>query len=350
MSNNEQQIKCVIWDLDNTVWEGVLSEGGAGALLPGVAETIRELDRRGIVQSVSSKNDLDNARKQLEEKGLWDYFLCPQISWNSKSEGIRTILELLNIKEEAAAFVDDSAFERDEVRFVLPKIRAYDAALAGSIPGFPEFQVRFVTEDAARRREMYRADLERQSAEEAFAGSNEDFLSTLHMKLAIEPVTEPALQRVEELTIRTHQLNSTGYTYSYEELLELIRSPRHRFYICELTDDYGTSGKVGLLLMEESEEALTIKLLIVSCRVMTRGIGTALLCFATKQAAETGKPLRAEFLETDYNRIMYITYKLSGFEEIEEDGDRVLLEYQHAEPMEYPEYLEIQEGGNYEPQ
>lgn len=347
MGKNEQQIKCVIWDLDNTLWEGVLSEGGAGELRPGVAETVRELDRRGIVQSVSSKNDFENARRRLEETGLWNYFLCPQISWNSKSEGIGRILERLNIKEEAAAFVDDSAFERDEVQFVLPKVRVYDAEETGSLPDRPEFQVRFITEDAARRREMYRADLKRQSAEEAFTGSNEDFLATLHMKLSIEPVTETTLQRVEELTVRTHQLNSTGYTYSYEELKELIRSPKHRFYICELADDYGTSGKVGLLLMEEGEEALTIQLLIVSCRVMSRGIGSALLCFATQQAAEAGKKLRAEYLETEYNRIMYITYKLSGFEDIEEDGDRVLLEYQHEEPLEYADYLRvgIEQGG-----
>ena len=341
MDKNTQQIKCVIWDLDNTVWEGVLSEGGAGVLKPGVEKTILELDRRGIIQSVSSKNDFDNAKKVLEERGLWEYFLCPQISWNNKSEGIGRILELLNIKPEATAFVDDSAFERDEVRYVHPNVRVYDALETEDLPEKPEFQVRFITEDAVRRREMYRADLERQSAEEGFTGSNEEFLSTLHMKMSIEPVTEEALQRVEELTIRTHQLNSTGYTYSYEELTELIRSEKHRFYICGLEDDYGTSGKVGLLLMEESEEALTIQLLIVSCRVMTRGIGSALLCFATKQAAETGKPLRAEFLETEYNRIMYITYKLSGFEDIEEDGDRVLLEFSHPQPLEYPEYLQI---------
>ena len=94
--------------------------------------------------------------------------------------------------------------------------------------------------------------------------------------------------------------------------------------------------------MEEGEDSLTIQLLIVSCRVMTRGIGSALLCFASQEAAQAGKRLQAEFLETEFNRIMYITYKLSGFEEIEEDGDRVLLEYRHPEPLEYPEYLEME--------
>ena len=175
MDKNTQQIKCVIWDLDNTVWEGVLSEGGAGVLKPGVEKTILELDRRGIIQSVSSKNDFDNAKKVLEERGLWEYFLCPQISWNNKSEGIGRILDLLNIKPEATAFVDDSAFERDEVRYVHPNVRVYDALETEDLPEKPEFQVRFITEDAVRRREMYRADLACALRFDSFLEWGEDF-------------------------------------------------------------------------------------------------------------------------------------------------------------------------------
>lgn len=334
-------IKCVVWDLDDTVWQGTLTEGGAAALRPGVADTIRELDRRGIVQSVASKNDFAAAAARLRDFGLFDYFLCPQISWGPKSEGVRAILSLLNIKPEAAAFVDDLAFERDEVRFAEPKVRVYDAALAASLPALPEFQVRFVTEDGARRRLMYRADLDRQAAEARFTGGSEAFLATLHMRLSIAPVTEPDLRRVEELTVRTHQLNSTGYTYSYEELAALCDSPRHIFRICDLTDDYGSSGKVGLLLLEDRGDALRLKLLIVSCRVMTRGVGTALLCYATQLAHRLGKRLEAEFLETEHNRIMYVTYKLSGFEELEENGSALLLGYRRAEPLPYADYLTV---------
>jgi FkbH-like protein len=188
---------------------------------------------------------------------------------------------------------------------------------------------------------MYRADLTRQAAERDFSGSAEEFLSTLDMRLDISPVTESDLQRVEELTVRTHQLNSTGYTYSYEELLALSQSPNHIFRIYGLKDRYGDSGKVGLLLLENGAEALRLKLLIVSCRVMSRGIGSALLSYATQLAALMGKKLQAEFFETEHNRIMYITYKLAGFEEIQESGSELLLEYQKSEPMAFPPYLTV---------
>lgn len=335
------RIKCVVWDLDNTLWEGVLSEGGGISLRPGAREAVLELDRRGIVQSVASKNDAAAALSRLAAFGLEDYFLCPRISWNPKSGGVKAILTALNIKPEATAFVDDSAFERDEVCHALSGIHSYDGADLPGMLALPEFQVPFITEDAANRRSMYRADLARQNAESEFEGGADAFLATLHMKLSIAPVTEHDLQRVEELTVRTHQLNSTGYTYSYEELAALSGDPRYIFRVCELSDDYGESGKVGLLLLENGEDALRIKLLIVSCRVMSRGIGSALLSYATQLAARLQKRLLAEYLETEHNRIMYITYKLAGFEDVEENGGQVLLRFSQEEPLPFADYLDV---------
>lgn len=344
MEKNAGRVKCVIWDLDNTLWEGTLSEGGGSSLRPGAREAVLELDRRGIVQSVSSKNDREAALNRLRELGLEEYFLCPQISWNPKSKGIQTILSTLNIKPEATLFVDDSPFERDEVHHALPLVRTDGGADLAALIALPALQVPFITEDGAKRRLMYRSDLDRQAAQEVFEGNAEDFLATLHMRMDISPVTEKDLQRVEELTVRTHQLNSTGYTYSYDELLALSRDPGYIFRICGLTDDYGDSGKVGLLLLENGPEALRVKLLIVSCRVMSRGIGSALLCYATQLAHRLGKKLLAEYYETEFNRIMYITYKLAGFEEVREDGQDLLLQFQGGEPLALPDYLEVWES------
>lgn len=334
----EKRIKCLVWDLDRTLWEGTLSEGGGTVLRDGVRETLAELDQRGILFSIASKNEHAPALRRLEELGVADYFLCPEISWDDKSEGIRRIAEALNLKLDAFAFIDDSTFERDAVQYALPEVAVYPETAVGTLATLPEFTPRFITEDSRNRRQMYRADLVRRKVKSRF-GSDEEFLRTLDIHAQIRPVQVEDLQRVEELTVRTHQLNSTGYTYSYDELVEMAQSPAYIFQVCGLRDKYGDSGKVGLLLLENGEDLLTIKLLIVSCRVMAYGVGSALLTHAIRLAVGQGKRLRAEFLETEFNRIMFVTYKFAGFEEVEEQGDRLLLEYRGEGLPELPSHI-----------
>lgn len=333
-------VKCLVWDLDNTLWGGTLLEDREVTLREGAADVIRELDRRGILLSVASKNEAEDALATLERFGLKDYFLVPQINWGSKSDSIAEIARQLNLGLDAFAFIDDQAVEREEVLFHHPQVRVYDAADYLELPSLEDFSPRFVTADSRLRRRMYQEDLTRQETEERFGSDSEAFLRTLGMCLTISPVEEGDLERVEELTLRTNQLNSTGATYDYEELTRFIRSPRYMFLIAELTDRFGSYGKIGLVLAAKSETALTIKLLLMSCRVMTRGIGSALLVHLSKAARADGLELLADFVETARNRIMYITYKLMGFEESSRDGGRCLLRYAGG-PKEYPEYIHV---------
>lgn len=337
----EKKIKVLVWDLDNTLWNGTLLEDEHVEPFPGVVELLRELDRRGILLSIASKNEPEPVRKRLEELGLWELFLYPQISWSSKAVSVELIAKVLNLGLDSFAFIDDQPFERDEVASALPTVRVYDASRRDELLSLPEFTPRFITEDSARRREMYRSDLARRADEQAYTGSNEEFLAGLGMKLSISPVAKGDLERVEELTLRTNQLNSTGYTYDFDELSGFMLSPGYRFLIASLSDRYGDYGKIGLMLMEEQEDYFELKLLLMSCRVMTRGIGSALLVHALKIADKAGKGLRAQFVDTGRNRMMYITYKLMGFEEIKEDGDWCLLEYRGESERDYPDYLSL---------
>ncbi len=334
-------IKCLVWDLDNTLWDGTILEGGDVKLREGVEEVIRELDRRGILLSVASKNEPADALAMLERFGLKEYFLVPQIGWGSKSDSMARIAKLLNLGLDAFAFIDDQPAEREEVRFHYPQVRVHDAADYRRLPDLPEFTPQFITDDSRLRRRMYLEDLKRQEEEQLFGNDSEAFLKTLDMHLTLSPVKEGDLERVEELTLRTNQLNSTGATYDYEELRGFIRSRKHLFLIAELTDRFGSYGKIGLALAEKSETALTIKLLLMSCRVMTRGIGSALLVHLARAAQGDGLELLADFVETGRNRIMYITYKLMGFEEIRRDGEWCLLRYAGG-PKDYPEYLRVE--------
>src|SRR5205823_3850109 len=119
------KVKCVVWDLDNTLWNGILGERGAEgvSLRDQAVATILALDNRGVLQSIASKNDHDEGGRALQHFGLSHFFLHPAIGWQPKSAGIRSIARRLNISTDSFAFIDDSAFERAEVTTHLPEVR-----------------------------------------------------------------------------------------------------------------------------------------------------------------------------------------------------------------------------------
>lgn len=344
MSTSERlstSVKCLVWDLDNTVWDGILLEDESVTLRPGVEGVIRTLDARGILYSIASRNESAVALARLASFGLDTYFLHPQINWGSKSTSIGVITKALNIGIDTLAFIDDQPFERDEVRFAHPAVRCYDASDVAALPELPEMTPRFITEDSRLRRTMYLADIERQKVEDAHTGSPDEFLASLAMRVTIAPAREEDLKRAEELTVRTNQLNATGYTYAYEELEELRRSPNHDLLIASLEDTYGTYGKIGLALVERCPDAWRIKLLLMSCRVMSRGVGMVLLNHVIRCAWDAGVRLRADFVATDRNRAMYVTYKFAGFREIGKVNGVALLENDFSHPAEFPPYMKI---------
>lgn len=334
-------IKCVVWDLDNTVWNGILLENDTLELREGISEIIRTLDSYGIINSIASKNNYDDAIHMLEKFGIRDYFLYPQISWDLKSTSIKTIQEKLNIGMDAIAFIDDQPFERDEVAFMHDEVACYDIDCIAQATEL--FKPRFITEESSLRRKMYLDD-DIRNEEEKEIGNNKKFLESLDLAFSIAPASVNDLQRVEELTVRTNQLNATGYTYSYDELEALIASPNHRLFVSELTDKYGSYGKIGVAMVECSDEIWTLKLLLMSCRVMSRGVGGVLLNYIMNLAKKNKCKLQAEFLPTDRNRLMYVTYKFAGFREIKKlENGVVLLEHDLTSYIAYPEYITVSE-------
>lgn len=341
MNEESRKVKCVVWDLDHTVWDGVLLEGDTLSLRPGVREAVEAFDQRGILQSVVSKNEYEPAWEHVVRFGLADYFLYPQIGWAAKSASIRKIAKDLNIGLDTFAFIDDQAFERDEVRYAEPSVRAFDPEELPRLLEFDEFYPRFLTEDTARRRLLYQADIARQKEEQAFGGPNDAFLATLDMALDVAPAKADDLRRVEELALRTNQLNTTGKSYDYDELERLRTSPDHRLLVAELTDRYGTYGKIGVVLIHCTPTIWTIQLLLMSCRVMSRGIGGPLITFLRREAKAAGVALRADFKDTGRNRMMYVTYKFSGFTEVAVTGEVSLLENDLSQVPPFPVYLRM---------
>lgn len=337
----DKKIKCLVWDLDNTLWDGTLAEGDDVSPKRDSLRIIETLDGRGILQSIASKNDHDSAFAKLQELGLADYFLYPQINWNSKSHSIKRIADSINIGIDSIAFIDDQSFEREEVSFTHPEVFCIDETDRNRLLDMSEMNPRFITQDSKNRRQMYLSDIMRNQQEAEFMGPTDDFLLSLKMELVIADAAENDLQRAEELTVRTNQLNTTGYTYSYEELDFFRCSKEHRLLVAALDDKFGAYGKIGLALIECGEDCWNIKLLLMSCRVMSRGVGGALITHIRGLAKKAGVRLEAEMIPNDRNRMMYMTYKFAHFTEKEKKGELVVFENDLTNIPDFPKYMQI---------
>lgn len=332
-------VKCLVWDLDNTVWDGVLLEGDALRLRPGVEQAIRGLDAQGILHSIASRNDHDAAMCQLEDVGLAEFFVVPQIGWGKKSEALRAIADELNIATQALAFIDDDPYERAEVAHGAPGVLCLPASSVVDLLEMEEFTPRVATAEGKSRRVLYQAEIERVRSQGDL--TTEEFNRELQMVFSISDASADDLARLEELTVRTNQLNSTGEVFSYEELDRLRLSDNHRLFVAELDDRFGSYGKVGLALLEYREEVIVVRLLLMSCRVMSRGVGRVLLSFIAGEADRLGMALEARFVRTQRNRPMYLTFKLAGFRDRQRDGDTVVLRHDGAVRDPYPGHIEV---------
>ncbi len=341
VKTENKTIKCLVWDLDGTLWDGILLENENVHLKNGVLQVLQTLDKRGILHSIASRNEYHTAMKKLKELGLDQYFIYPEINWNSKADSVKNIAKSINIGFDTIAFIDDQIYERDEVKYSLPEVLCLDAGDMNKLPDMQVFRPRFMTKDSGIRRLMYQSEIKRNREEKEFQGPKEDFLQSLNMELTIFDAKEEDLQRAEELTVRTNQLNATGYTYSYNELKTFLNSEKHRLLMARLSDKYGTYGHIGSSLIEKNDAVWTIKLLLMSCRVMSRGIGSVLLNYIMKTAKKNQAELRAEFVPTDRNRLMSITYRLAGFTDLYEQNGIFVLKNDLKGDIQLPDYLTV---------
>jgi methoxymalonate biosynthesis protein len=306
-------VKCLVWDLDHTLWQGTLLEDGEVRLSDEMRAVVQGLDSRGILQSVASKNDHDHAWQQLERLGVAEYFLLPRIGWGAKSASVEEIAAELNFALDTIAFVDDQPAERAEVSYRLPPVRCYPAEKALSLLDLPEFTPATVTVDARRRRLMYQAGLRRDGARSAHRGPDAEFLRSLDLRMYITRADEESLSRLEELTLRTSQMNATGVHYSDATLRALLGDPAYEVLAVTMSDRFGDHGAVGIVLLGRADAVWHLKLLATSCRVVTWGAGSAILSWLAGQAAHHGVHLVADFRRTDRNRMMEVAYRFAGF-------------------------------------
>jgi FkbH-like protein len=265
-SAKSNDVKCLVFDLDNTLWQGVLVEEDEVIARPEMVQLIKHLDERGILLSIASKNDRDATWRKLEELGLSEYFLYPQINWNPKSQSIKTIAERLNIGIDAMAFIDDNPFELDQVARALPQVFCINKDRARELFSDPRFRGG-VTHDARRRRQLYRDTEAREIAQESFGSDYLGFLAACEIKLDISSYAPQDSERVAELVQRTNQLNFSGRKHTRPALQEILSDPLLEKFVLRSSDRYGEHGIIGFCVAERSSSKLLIREFTLSCRV-----------------------------------------------------------------------------------
>jgi FkbH-like protein len=298
---DKPKVKCVVWDLDNTLWDGILVEDGAEKLRlkPGVVEVIHELDRRGILLSIVSKNNAEEASEVLRKFQLEEYFLCPQISWQPKSEGIRAIAQELNIGTDTLLFLDDSEFELQEVKAVHAEVRTFGAASYRTLLEKEELKVP-ITEESRNRRKMYKTEADRRNIAEGFGQDYFAFLRHCNIQLNVRPLTDENLERVHELTQRTNQMNFSGNRYDRRVLKDILSSPYLDAYVLDCSDRFGSYGVIGFGLVDRREPRLTD--LMFSCRIQSKRVEHAFLAYIIRKYIEdSGKDFYANYRKTPRN-------------------------------------------------
>lgn len=364
-----KQAKCLVLDLDNTLWGGIVGEDGPrgiklgvehpGAHYVAIQRAALDLYNRGILLALCSKNNPDDAMEIIRGHDHMvlrpEHFAAVRINWTDKAQNLREIAAELNIGIDALVFLDDNPVEREMVRSLVPEVTVLEPTsdrpldMLDSIRRCPLFERLSLSSDDRKRGQMYAQ--QRQRAElESSAGSIEEYLRSLDMEadIAVLDASSNAalVERVAQLTQKTNQLNMTTKRYSTQDIRAMAEDPAWRVYWIAVRDRFGDNGVVGVMIVNVKESVWQIDTFLMSCRVIGRTVETCMLATLADHAGRAGASgLRGWFLPTKKNPPAEAIYRDHGFEPIESDSSGVLWGITlPADTLRYPEWIARRPG------
>ncbi|MEO8448394.1 MAG: HAD-IIIC family phosphatase [Gemmatimonadota bacterium] len=324
--------KCVVLDLDNTLWGGVVGEDGPtgirlGHTSPGAEYVefqrfLATLPERGFLLAIASKNNPDDALEVIRGHEAMilreEAFSAIRINWRPKPENLTSIAEELNIGVDSLIFVDDNPDERELMRQLVPQVLTVEmprdpALYRETLEALPQLQALAVTAEDRQRIGQYRANRQREQRRVSTA-SLDEYLLSLEVTVEIGPVTEPLFARVAQLFQRTNQFNVTTRRYDVAQLQKLAGDPAWRGFTLKAGDRFGDHGLVAVALARVGQDTWTVDSFLMSCRVIGYGIETALLATISAEAAKLGaSALEGEFIVSKKNVPARDIYERHGF-------------------------------------
>lgn len=324
--------KCVVVDLDNSLWGGVVGEDGfdgiqLGHSYPGncyrdFQRELLKLRDRGLLLAINSKNNEEDALRVIDEHPDMvlrrEHFAAVRVNWLDKAQNLRTIAEELNIGLESLIFLDDNPVECELVQREVPECVVVQLpekpfllpAIVLRLPGIENVRL---TDEDRRKASMYRAQAVRKESEARYTNLD-DFLKSLDIEVRIEPASEFSVPRIAQLTQKTNQMNMTTRRYTDAQVRQRAGEANGAVYAVAARDKFGDEGIIGVMMLEFQGPACVIDTFLLSCRVIGRGIEDFMASFIETVAKEQrAEVLVGEFIETPKNRPARGFYERIGF-------------------------------------
>lgn len=331
--------KCLVLDLDNTLWGGVVGEDGVLGIQVGHGDArseaffdfqykIKALKRRGILLGMCSKNNLSDVQEVFEKRPemplKFDDFAAYEINWDYKYTNIQKIAKSLNIGTDSIVFIDDNPAECSLVKQMLPEVNTIHlptdpAVYPRLIDQLNDFEKIQILEDDIQKTKQYQQNKQREDSRQQISDLTA-YLESLETEIRICEANESHIPRVHQLFTKTNQFNLTTIRYAQGDLERFIRDDDCHLHVISAKDRFGDLGIIALYLLKALQDSVHIDSFIMSCRAMGRGIETAVMNHLKQLYLRhyANLPLTAAYLPTKKNKPVEHFYEKQGFESVEQ--------------------------------
>ena len=355
--------KCIVLDLDNTLWGGIIGEDGMEGIkldnsFPGnqfvdFQKSILRLHERGIILAINSKNNFEDAIEVIRNHPSMilkeENFASIKINWAAKVKNIVEISEEIGIGLDSMVFFDDNAVERHLVSKALPEVLVVDLPKSPSLykttlENLHVFDLLSVTDEDKKRGQMYAARKERKKLESSLG--IDDYLKNLEISINVKQIDDFSFPRIANLIMKTNQFNLTTKRYSKADISEMNNDTNTKIFYLKVKDRFGDEGIVGVAITKQVEKTWNMDTLLMSCRVIGRRIEDAFLYKIIEDAKNNDiESMKAIYIRTKKNDLVSNFYKNMGFRLTKEDDERSewILDLKDSK-LQLPDFINIEEN------
>ena len=351
--------KCIVLDLDNTLWGGIIGEDGFDRIdlslkPPGMAfmefqRVLLALYQRGVILAINSRNNEDEALRAIRDHPFMvlreEHFATMKINWSDKISNMKEIAQELNIGLDSIVYFDDDPINRELMSKAIPQIKTIDlpddpSLYASTLMQINDFNTLVMTNEDRKRGEMYREEHKRTELKRS-SSNLEDFLKQLEIRVTMKKANNFTIPRIAQLTLKTNQFNLTTRRYQEEDVKTLAQDHTKLIGCAQTQDKFGDNGITGVYIVNKNhvDKEWCIDTFLLSCRVMGRGIEDAMMGYILSKAKEEGViKVKAEFIPTKKNKPCEQLLPNFGFKK---EGEQWV--YTYNVPIKQTNHVELNE-------